>query len=236
VRETDGKSDKRQENHKCGRKEKIMDRSTRNKVWGLICGVVLCAGSVGSGQDIYLFGGETIAGDPNEPAPVDVNVPWDPAQHLTPSWNYVSLTSRVYNPVKNPQRDPNMLDRSVSISGDVEVVDPNGLIGLTIFPAAVLTLDQDGQEFYRSPDTGRIPFRSMYDAPRTLRKPTGAGQWVAELQPYHFSGARLWTRTLCIPSSSAGWSGPCMRWWRTNSKAPIWPSRPRRTGSSWSPA
>jgi hypothetical protein len=32
-----------------------------------------------------------------------------------------------------------------------------------------------------------MPFRSMYDAPRTIRKLTEAGQWVSELQPYHFS-------------------------------------------------
>ncbi len=164
-----------------------MDRSTRNRVWGLIGALVLGAGSIGFSQDIYLFGGETIAGDPNEVAPADVNVPWDPAQHLTPSWSSVSLTSRLYNPIKNPQRDPNALDRSLSISGDVAVADPNGLIGLTLFATGVLALDQDGKEFYRSVDTNRAPFRTMYDAPRTMRKLVGPGQWESELQPYHFS-------------------------------------------------
>jgi hypothetical protein len=164
-----------------------MDRSTRNKVWGLMGALILCAGSAGLGQDIYLFGGEVVDGDPNEPSPPDVNVPWDPAQHLSASWDSVSLTSRVYNPAKYPGQDPNALNRSLSISGGMEVTDSNGLVGLTAFPVAVLALDQDGNEFYRSADPGPLAFSRMYELPRSIGGPASLAGLLPELSPYHFS-------------------------------------------------
>jgi hypothetical protein len=161
-----------------------MNKSTHNKVWRLVGALVLCAGSVGLGQDIYLFGGETIAGDPNEPAPADVNVPWDPAGHLSAYWDSVSLASRLYNPIRNLTRHgPIAPDRSLSVVGVIEVTDSNGLIGLTTFPADVLALDQDGKEFYRYDGS---PFMRMYQTPRTLRVPIGR-PGPAGLQPYSFS-------------------------------------------------
>jgi hypothetical protein len=122
--------------------------------------------------------------DPNEPAPAaDVNEPWDPAEHLVANWDQVSLTSRLYNPEMHPDIDPEE-QRSLSVSSDITVTDPNGLIGLSVIPLGLLVQDQDGVEIIN--DASWMGHR-WYQAPRTMNRPVGIGQWVEELRPYHVS-------------------------------------------------
>lgn len=74
-----------------------------------------------------------------------------------------------------------------SISGNVEVIDSNGLLGLTVFTTGVLDLDQDGKELFRGPDDQPFVGR-IYNSPRTTRRPAGpGGGWVSEIRPYNFS-------------------------------------------------
>jgi hypothetical protein len=140
------------ENLVYGGKETIMDRSTRNKVWGLVWALMLGAGSVGFSQDIYLFGGEVVAGDPNA-TPADVNEP-DPAN----TWRRAEfrvMTNRLYNPAKTPARDPNAsTGRCQSMASSVGT--SNGLIGLDHVPGGGPRPDQDGKEFYSKAQTSRI--------------------------------------------------------------------------------
>ncbi len=159
-----------------------MNRQTT--LW-LICALALGVCTAGYGQAIYLFAGDVLPGDPNEPAPAkeDPNAVWDPAEHLVPYWDSISLTSRIYNPSREPDRDPNDLDRSIAISGEVDIVDTNGLIGFSWSTADVLVLDQDGDVFYRS--EVRPSLTRSYHPPDYRSSLGPDGTRVLELQPYH---------------------------------------------------
>jgi hypothetical protein len=80
----------------------------------------------------------------------DANTPWDPADHLTAYWTSVSLTSSIENPNKLVT-DPGALEpleynKSLSISGEVAILDSNCLIGLSMTQANVVALDENGLE------------------------------------------------------------------------------------------
>jgi hypothetical protein len=123
--------------------------------------------------------------DPNEPAPAaDANEPWDPAEHLVANWDQVSLTSRLYNPEMHPDTDPEE-QRSLSVSVEIAVIDPNGLIGVFERPVGLVVLDQDGVEVATDQDDWMGP--RWYHAPRTMMRPVGFGQLVEEIRPYHIS-------------------------------------------------
>lgn len=161
-----------------------MSGNKQTIMW-LICALALGVCTAGYGQTIYLFGGDALPGDPNAPAPAeeDPNLVWDPAEHFVPYWDSISLTSRIYNPAREPDRDPNALDRSITISGEVDIVDTNGLIGFSWSTADVLVLDQDGDVFYRSEAP---PFFTRFYRPLDYGPTFGAGGALSfELRPYH---------------------------------------------------
>lgn len=163
-----------------------MSGNKRRIMW-LICALALAVCTAGYGQAIYLFGGDVLPGDPNEPAPAkeDPNVAWDPAEHLVPYWDSISLTSRTYNWARQPDRDPNALDRSISISAEADIVDTEGLIGLSSLPADVLVLDEDGDVFYRS--EARPSFTRFYRPPDYGPTLGIGGALSSELRPYRLS-------------------------------------------------
>lgn len=161
-----------------------MDRNRRTIMW-LICALAVGVCTAGYSQAICLFGGDVLSDDPNEPAPAkeDPNIIWDPAEHLVPYWDSISLTSRIYNPAREPDRDPDNLDRSISISAEADIVNTEGLIGLSSLPADVLVLDQDGDVFYRSEAPSF--FTRFYSRPDYRSSLGPDGTRVLELQPYH---------------------------------------------------
>lgn len=125
--------------------------------------------------------------EPSEPAPApeaDANEPWNPLEHLAANWDSVFLTSRLYNPETRPDMDPQE-DRSLSVSSEIAVIDPYGLIGLSTMPASLVVLDQDGVEIVNE-EGSPVPSR-LYRAPRTMRRYIGPGQRVEEIGPYHLS-------------------------------------------------
>ena len=161
-----------------------MSGNKRRIMW-LICALALGVCTAGYGQAIYLFGGDVLSGDPNEPATAkeDPNLVWDPAEHFVPYWDSVSLTNRTYNWARQPDRDPNVLDRSIAISAEAEIVDTNGLLGLSLLPADVLVLDRDGGVFYRS--EASPSFTRFYHPPGHGPSFRPGGALFYELQPYH---------------------------------------------------
>ncbi len=109
-------------------------------------------------------------------------VPWDPNEHLAAHWNSVSLTSRLYNPAEQPDQQTS-IDRSLSVSGEIDILDVTGLIGLATMPAQAAVFDQDGNEIYRTPsEYSRFRF---YRPPRT-RPTLGEGGIVFDLWSEHF--------------------------------------------------
>ena len=157
--------------------------------------VKTAASAVGTGR-VQLYStvfGPRLAGDPNDPnepdepasAPeADANEPWDRVEHLAANWDSVSLTSRLYNPETRPEMDPQE-ERSLSVSGEIAVIDPYGLIGLSTVPVGLVVLDQDGVEIVNE-EGSPVPSR-FYRAPRITMGPAGFGQWAEELRPYHVS-------------------------------------------------
>jgi hypothetical protein len=160
-----------------------MDRSTRNKVWGLMGALILCAGSAGLGQDIYLLG-DGVAGDPNEPAPPDVNAPWDPATHLTAGWRSMKLSTELCNPAE-PELSQIPPVRSLTFTGRIHVVDPNGLIGVSEVAADALAFDEAGKQLAAVRVSHDPPSYKPLRYARTIWAPTG--ELRISIVPYNFS-------------------------------------------------
>ena len=157
----------------------------RQAITWFICALAFGVCTAGYGQAIYLFGGDVLSGDPNEPAVAkeDPNAVWDPAEHLVPYWDSVAFRSRTYNWARQPDRDPNVLDRTITISGELDIVDPNGLIGLHWSTVDILVLDQDGDLFHRR---GVLPsFTRLYQPPDYRPSFEPDGTRVLELRPYN---------------------------------------------------
>jgi hypothetical protein len=76
---------------------------------------------------------------------------WDPAEHLVPFWESVDLQSRIENPARDPDADPNGL-RELTVQAGAELIDYEDLIGIDRFGRSVVAMDQDGQEIYRVDD------------------------------------------------------------------------------------
>jgi hypothetical protein len=164
-----------------------MGRSKLGKVPGFLGALTLGVCLVGYGQTVSLLGGAAGGGDVNQPGPPEVNVPWDPARHLSADWDFVALTSRVYNPLSYPGRDMSALNRSLSLSGHVDVTDSNGFIGLCILSMPVLAVDQDGNELSGRVEGRRPPYNTRYEPPLVDWRRTLPGQWARQLAPYGFS-------------------------------------------------
>ncbi len=88
------------------------------------------------------------------------NVPLDPADYFEPLWRSVTLQSQLYNPVEEPDRDPNA-QISLSISGGLRVLDGSGLVGVDNRESEIVAFDQDGVEIYAS--AAEPPISRSYD-------------------------------------------------------------------------
>ncbi len=110
--------------------------------------ITLCAWATAAGQAGQFSADEVRIGaaDPNGPVP-DPNKPWDPAQHLTATWEsiYVEMSSGIYNPALLPGIRPSGPQYYLSLSARVNVVDSNGLIGLSYSPVSAQALNRNGQ-------------------------------------------------------------------------------------------
>ncbi len=94
----------------------------------------------------------------------DEIVPWDPADHLRAHWKSVSLRAQLYNPAEQPDRATST-ERSLSVAGGIDILDPNGLIGVSTTSRRAMVFDQNGDEIYSTP--GSRSHIRIYHAPRT---------------------------------------------------------------------
>lgn len=73
----------------------------------------------------------------------------DAAEAFAPYWRSVTLQSQLYNPVEEPNRDPNA-ETTLQISGGVRILDDTALVGIDRRANAIVAFDQDGVEIYAS--------------------------------------------------------------------------------------
>jgi hypothetical protein len=110
--------------------------------------ITLCAGAAAAEQPGPFSTDEVRIGaaEPNGLAP-DPNQPWDPAQHLTATWEYVyaEMSSGIYNPALMPSMQPTGPQYYLSLSIRMNVVDSNGLIGLSYSPVSAQAFNRNGQ-------------------------------------------------------------------------------------------
>jgi hypothetical protein len=150
-----------------------------NRIAMYVCALVMGVCALCAGQDV--FGAE----DANGPVVADPNAMWDPATHLSAHWTSVSLTSRIDSPDRSP--DPCGVQpaleysRSLSIFGEVSIIDSNGLIAFTSVVADAFAADEDGREIPN--DSGSFPMR-MYRPLHLEPAPSGL---ATGLRPYPFS-------------------------------------------------
>jgi hypothetical protein len=159
-----------------------MDRKTRNKVWGLVGALILCAGSAGLGQDIYLLGGG-VAGDPNAPGPPDVNEPWDPATHLAAGWRSMTLSTELRNPAECEWAQTPPV-RSLSFGGLIRVVDANGLVGVSETAVDALAFDETGKQLET---VAPLPSSPLYRPLIYTVAWLSDGRQKVSIAPYSFS-------------------------------------------------
>jgi len=130
---------------------------------------------------VCLCGG-AVAVEANEPA-AEPNEPWIAAEHLMAGWQSMALTTRYFSPEgpsgnKTPQR-------SVSFAGRIDVLDPNGLIGLSEVATNAKALDELGDPI----DTTRVSqYPILYLPVRYSTKiQLGTGQRITSPVPYNFT-------------------------------------------------
>ncbi len=112
-------------------------------------------------------------------AQVDVNAPWDAAEHFEPYWDQVRFEAQLYNPAERPDRDPNTT-RFLTVSGAVRQLDKTGLIGVDTWPRNALVLDQDGIEIHREVD--QPGFSRWYRSLDDIRHIAGPGLWNDDIR------------------------------------------------------
>ncbi len=115
--------------------------------------------------------GVAAAGEPNEPVG-EPNKPWITAEHLTAGWESIALTTRHFNK-DSPEHRMDSVLRSMSLEGRIEVIDPNGLIGLAEIAMDASAFDESGKRI----PTARIsqsapPYKPLRET-ITVWVPTG---------------------------------------------------------------
>lgn len=128
------------------------------------------------------------AAEPNNPAaPVvssqadPVNV-WVPAENVMATWESLTAMSKLFNPAQHAGA---ATERSLSLSARVDVIDVNGLIGFDSTERGILVLDEKPRVFHSKAPPER--YCHFYWPLRYIKKMPTPGQWVSELQPYHFT-------------------------------------------------
>lgn len=127
--------------------------------------------------------------EPNNPAaPVsppqaDPTNVWVPAENVVATWESLTAMSKLYNPAA--QHAGAATERSLSLSARVDVIDVNGLIGFDSTERGILVLDEKPRVFHSKAPPER--YCHFYWPLRYIKKMPTPGQWVSELQPYHFT-------------------------------------------------
>jgi hypothetical protein len=164
--------------------------------------VALCACSAPAEQPVQSFRGDILmmaVDEPNalsRPVPPpgrDAPEPWNPGEHLLTTWESISTvrTHRIYNPALQPPREPEGPGWLLSLAGQIDIVNADGLIGFSTTPEAILALDQNARLVFSELTDSQRDRR--YQAPRYLMKPvrndesSSEVERVAEIQPYLFS-------------------------------------------------
>ncbi len=104
------------------------------------------------------------------------------SEHLSPGWRFMELTSVGFNPDK-PEYGSAPI-RSIVFRGEIDIVDPNGLIGLSPVAVNVSAFDEGGKSISVEDKSQSTP---CYVPPRyttTLSVPTGETR--VEIQPHDF--------------------------------------------------
>jgi len=118
-----------------------------------------------------------------EPVP-EPNTPWIADRHLAPIWESMALATRYYNQGLVTDR-PMPPSRSVSLTGRMNVIDPNGLIGLSEVATNTYAFDEAG----RSIDVVMAP-QSRFDCECRLHGPSYQPLEYSmrlEPEPFHFT-------------------------------------------------
>jgi len=86
--------------------------------------------------------GVAAAGEPNVPV-AEVNEPWIVAEHLAPIWESMTLGTQLFNH-EIPATRPMVPRRTLSFGGRMNVIDPNGLVGLSQVAKDAKAFDEIG--------------------------------------------------------------------------------------------
>jgi hypothetical protein len=156
----------------------------RSGVSFILIGVVLCACATAAEQPAQFSRGDILiaaSGDPNEgvpPAGSDPNRTWDPASHLAADWEYVSvnMTSQIYNPAVQPDVALQSPQWAMSLSGIIDIIDSNGLIGWAQSPSSVKAYDQNGQLIASSTTDSSLV--RWYQQPMSWHLPDNFPTWM----------------------------------------------------------
>ncbi len=158
-----------------------MRTSELNRIAAYVCALTMGVCAICGGQAVLA------ADEPGSSDPPDVNAPWDPATRFSPHWLSVSLTTRIDSQSDSPGRSepPQELrySRTLSITGEVDIIDSNNLIAFTQYVSDVLATDESEREIPSNPSGSSM---RMYQTLRT--SPARAGR-AASILPYTFSAS-----------------------------------------------
>ena len=114
----------------------------------------------------------------------DPNAPWDPNTHLAASPRICALSAEYYTPEYG---DGSWIafDRQIKLSGKIAVTDPNGLIGLSMYPTDIRAWDAIGTPLDPVSDEENTPIYVPLEYAATIWLPEMT--WTVDPVPYDFS-------------------------------------------------
>lgn len=114
----------------------------------------------------------------------DPNETWVASEHLSADWRSMGLTTTCFNPEK-PEYSSAAPGRSILFSGEVNVIDPNGLIGLSTHVTDVVVVDEAGNSI-EVPGASVSPLSyEPVSYSKTVWVPTG--EIFVEILPFLFT-------------------------------------------------
>lgn len=128
--------------------------------------------------------GIVVADEPTGATGEDPNATWVAVEHLSADWRSMGLTTTCFNPEK-PEYSSAAPGRSILFSGEVNVIDPNGLIGLSTHVTDVLVVDEAGQSIeIPGASVSPLSYEPLFYS-QTVWVPTG--EIFVEILPFLFT-------------------------------------------------